>query len=250
MESKNKARDSIQEIKMPEESRIVYDEGWKVFYLGTLSKAIPAHEDTHKVTVCLLENFMPEESSLLCAGVGTGLEAILACGLKPQWTVTGFDPSGEMIKIAQERVKALKIEDRLHLLCCFAQDLPGYIKFEGAASFLVYHYLKTKEERIFFLEQIRRVLRPGAPFALVAGVGKYGDDNWATEFFSAGFGYAAHSGLGKKKDVEKQLMDKMLPETVFLSDEEIIDEFNEAGFTKPKKYLQMLMMSGYIAFNQ
>lgn len=229
---------------------IVYDESWKDFYLDTLTKAIPAHEDTHRITVCMLENYMPEESSLLSAGIGTGLEAIMVCSMKPNWSVTGFDPSKEMIKIAEDRMSALRIESRVHLFCGFAEDMSDYIKHEGAISFYVYHYLKTKEERVNFLKNIRRLLKPKAPFALICGVGKYGEDPWVTQLYSAFFGYSAHKGLGKKKELEKQMLAKAIPNSAFLSENDIMEEFQEAGFTKPQKYLQILMACGYLAFNQ
>lgn len=233
------------------EKKVIYDESWRDLYKNTLLKAIPAHEDTHFITVCMLENFVPEEASLLAAGVGTGLEAICACSLKPAWTVTGFDPSEKMIQEGEEKVHALRLEGRIRLYTSFADGMDeNLVKYDGAMSFYVYHYLKTKEERINFLKKIRSMLRPKAPFALVYTAGKYGEDQWANQLYSASFGYASHRGLGPKKTIEKQLLSKGVQDVVFLDEKEIFDEFTAAGFVDPRMYLQVLLNRGYVAFNQ
>lgn len=238
------------QLEQETEQKVVYDESWRDLYKNTLTRAIPAHEDTHRITVCMLENFIPEEASILSVGVGTGLEAICACSMKPSWSITGFDPSEQMIQEAEEKVHTVKLQDRIHLYQGFANEIDDLIKHDAAMSFYVYHYLKTTKERVDFLKSIHRLLKPNAPFAMVYPVGKYGEEPWADQLYSAGFGYAAHRGLGTKKDFEQRLISKAAPDVAFLDHKDIYGEFQEAGFTQPQKYLQVLMGNGYLAFTQ
>lgn len=102
---------------------------------------------------------------VLDVGMGTGTLAFEALRRWPSARVTGIDASSEMVAWARARAAAsLTSEEasRLATTVAFADDLPfADASFDGAMSSFV---LQLVPNRAAALREVRRVLRPGAPF--------------------------------------------------------------------------------------
>lgn len=123
---------------------------------------VPGFGDLHRMTVLLLAERIPDDARLLVLGAGGGLELKAFAEARPNWTFEGVDPAPEMLKLAERTLGSLASRVRLH---------EGYIDdaptgpFDAATCLLTLHFL-TSEERLRTAIEIRRRLKPGAPFVV------------------------------------------------------------------------------------
>ena len=142
------------------------------------------------------------EPRVLDVGAGTGTLAIRALERWPAITVTGIDPSGGMLELAErdaaERLPA-PVRSRLSVEVAPADSLPfDDHAFDLAVSSFVLQLVASRKAA---LREIRRVLRPGGTLAWVAwqrGGQPYEPDRIANEVLDdAGFDppeEGAHNG--------------------------------------------------------
>lgn len=111
----------------------------------------------------ILHTLMPSHARVLDIGCGTGTLAIAAAARGT--TVTGIDPSPEML--ARARSKARKAGVAVAFDEAAAEALPfDEGRFDVVLSTVMLHHLPRKE-REACLAEVRRVLRPGGRLLLV-----------------------------------------------------------------------------------
>ncbi len=121
---------------------------------------VPGFSDLHRMTTILLGERAPREARVLVLGAGGGLELKALAEAHPGWTFDGVDPAAEMLKQAVRTLGPLAPRARLH---------EGYIDdapegpFDAATCLLTLHFLPP-EERQRTASEIRKRLKPGAPF--------------------------------------------------------------------------------------
>jgi SAM-dependent methyltransferase len=117
----------------------------------------------------LLPGLIKPGARLLDVGTGTGALAIAALERWPQLSVTGLDPSQEMLdraRSAAERRLEGSVDGRLELVQGDAAELPAEpASFDVVVSSFV---LQLVDRRPAAMREARRVLRPGGTFAWVA----------------------------------------------------------------------------------
>ena len=121
---------------------------------------VPGFADLHTMTSILLAERAPQDAHVLVLGAGGGLELRAFADANPGWRFDGVDPSADMLKLAEKtlgsRVSAVRL-------------LPGYIEdapeqqYDAATCMLTLHFL-PEEDRLRTLQEIRRRLKPNAPF--------------------------------------------------------------------------------------
>lgn len=125
-------------------------------------RQVPGFHALQRMTALLLAETVPEDGHVLVLGTGCGLELKLLAKAQPGWRFVGVDPSAEMLKLA---------EATLGTLGSRADLIEGYIDtapegpFDGATCLLTLHFLPA-EERLHTLKELKRRLRPGAPFVV------------------------------------------------------------------------------------
>lgn len=129
-------------------------------YAERVARHVPGLRDLHRMSGLLLAEAVPPEGRVLVLGAGGGLELRAFAEMQPGWRLHGVDPSAEMI--AQAR---LVLGDRASSVTFhegYIDDAPEG-PFDGAACLLTLHFL-PRDERLRTVRELRRRLRPGAPF--------------------------------------------------------------------------------------
>ena len=106
-----------------------------------------------------------DNEAVLDVGCGTGTLALAIAESAPAATVTGIDPSPEMVERAQG--KAAKERRHLTFQVAVVEDLPfGNESFDLVTSSLMWHHL-TPELKQKAVAEVRRVLKPGGRLLLM-----------------------------------------------------------------------------------
>jgi len=125
-------------------------------------RQVPGFAGLHRMTSQLLAERVPAQGRVLVAGAGGGLELKALADDHPGWSFDGVDPSADMLGVAGEIAAAHAARIRLHQgYIDIAPDGP----FDGATCLLTLHFV-PRDQRLDTLRQVRRRLRPGAPFVL------------------------------------------------------------------------------------
>ncbi len=158
---------------------------------------VPGFADLHRMTTILLGERAPREARVLVLGAGGGLELKALAEAHPGWTFDGIDPAAEMLKQAVRTLGPLAPRARLH---------EGYIDdapegpFDAATCLLTLHFL-APEERRRTASEIRKRLKPGAPFVAAHSSFPQGEDEralWLSRYAAFAVASGADPALAQK----------------------------------------------------
>ena len=121
---------------------------------------IPGFADLHRMTAILLAERAPDDARILVLGAGGGLELRALADAHPGWTFVGVDPAAAML----DEARRVLGPDAARVAFCegYIDDAPQG-PFDGAVCLLTLHFLDAAE-RAHTVREIRRRLKPGAPF--------------------------------------------------------------------------------------
>lgn len=125
-------------------------------------RQVPGFDGLHRMMSMLLAERVPAHGQILVLGAGGGLELKALADDHPGWTLTGVDPSADMLRLAEQIVGPHA--QRIHLHEGYIDSAPAG-PFDGAVCLLTLHFV-PRDQRLDTLHQIRRRLVPGAPFVV------------------------------------------------------------------------------------
>ena len=201
---------------------------------------VPGFADLHRMAAVLLAEHAPRNAKVLVLGGGGGLELRAFAEAQPEWTFDGVDPAAEMLKLAERTLGLLGARVRLH---------HGYIDgapegpFDAAACLLTLHFLEP-EERRRTASEIRRRLKPGAPFVVAHSSCPEGDSEralWLSRYaaFAVASGVTSDLAENARASVERNL-NLLSPE----QDEAIL---RDAGFSNVTPFYTAFTWRGWVA---
>lgn len=123
-------------------------------------RIVPGYDGMQRMAMLLLAERAPDDGRILVLGAGGGLELKAFASAQPGWRFDGVDPSAEMLQLAERTLGPLASHAHLH---------QGYIDvapdgpFDAATCLLTMHFMPIEERRRVAIE-VRRRLKPGAPF--------------------------------------------------------------------------------------
>lgn len=129
-------------------------------YADRPARQVPGFAGLHRMTSMLLAERVPLAGRVLVLGAGGGLELKVLADEHPDWSFEGVDPSADMLALARDI--AGQHAARINLTQGYI-DAASAGPFDGAVCLLTLHFVPAGK-RLATLEQIRRRLRPGAPF--------------------------------------------------------------------------------------
>lgn len=126
---------------------------------------MPGHAGVLQMAGVLLAEAAPANGAVLVVGAGGGLDTRALAQMEPGWRFVGVDPSSQMLGLARV-VVGDEVSARLELIEGTVADAPEG-PFDAATLILVLGMIPDDGSKLRLLQEIRRRLRPGAPFVLV-----------------------------------------------------------------------------------
>ena len=139
-----------------------FNEQGAASYLDGPPRQVPGYAGLLRMAMLLIAERVPADGRVLVLGAGGGLELKAFADGHPGWSFDGVDPSAPMLQLARKTTAEHAARIELHEgYVDIAPDGP----FDAATCILVFHFM-TREQRLDALRQLRRRLKPGAPFVL------------------------------------------------------------------------------------
>jgi tRNA (cmo5U34)-methyltransferase len=202
---------------------------------------VPGIGDLHRMMSILLAERAPEDARVLVLGAGGGLELRAMAQTHPGWTFVGVDPAGAMLDEARRALGP----DAVRVAFCegYIDDAPEGL-FDAATCLLTLHFLET-EERTRTLCELRRRLKPGAPF--VAAHSSFPQDGGARTLWLSRYAAFAVASGADPEQVEKmcETVDAHVP---MLSPEQDDAVMREAGFSNIALFYAAFTWRGWVAY--
>jgi tRNA (cmo5U34)-methyltransferase len=208
-------------------------------YAENPPRLVPGFRDMQRMTRLLLAESVGSDGRILVVGAGGGLELRAFAEAQPGWRFVGVDPSTEMLKLAHATLGPFA--SRAELYEGHVNTAPEGL-FDGACCLLTLHFVPVAE-RLATLAEIRRRLKPGAPFVVAHHSIPEGEDRhrWLDRFAA----FAADNGVefDKARGGARALGDQ-LP---ILAPEREVELLRAAGFSDPQLFYAAFTFRGWIA---
>lgn len=204
-------------------------------------RMVPGYAGMQRMTTLLLAERIGEEGQVLVLGAGGGLELKVIADAHPSWFLLGIDPSTEMLQLA-ERVLG-PLASRVTLKEGTIDDAP-IGPFDGATCLLTMHFLSL-EERRHTAAEVKRRLKPGAPF-IVAHFSIPDGEGERSLWLSRYARFAIASGIEPEKaETARTGIGQKLPILTPEQDEAIL---REAGFSNVSLFYAGFTFRGWVGY--
>jgi tRNA (cmo5U34)-methyltransferase len=210
-------------------------------YVEGPPRFVPGLESLHRMCGVLLAERTPQNARVLVVGAGGGMELKHLAQAYPGWTFVGVDPAAEMLRGAERLLGPLN--DRVALVEGYVEDVSAG-DFDAAVCLLTLHFLDA-EERVRTAGEIRKRLKPGAPFVAAHGSFPQGPgerDLWLDRYaaFAIASGFDADKARGAREAVAAHVS-MFSPE----HDEAIL---RQAGFSDVTQFYAAFTWRGWVAY--
>ena len=229
------------------EATIKFDRDRANQYDLDIRKAIPGYESLHAMAQSLLQTGLSKSANLLVVGSGTGMELINYIEQNPNWTLTGVDPSAEMMEIAKSELEGKGLQDRISLHTGYVDSLPETKPMDAATLLLVMHFLPDDGSKLQLLRDIAQRLKPGAKLILAD---LYGDRSapYFSQFTQAWQAlYFSQLDDEIKAKAEANFATSINNSIYFVPETRIIELLQLAGFERVSKFYNAFLFGGWIA---
>lgn len=202
---------------------------------------VPGLRDLHKMAGLLLAERIGAKGRILVLGAGGGMELTAFANAYPGWHFDGVDPSAKMLALAERTLGSNVDRVQFHE---GAIDIAPEGSFDGATCLLTLHFLEREERRRTLME-VRRRLKPGAPFVVAHHT--FAQDpaekeRWLRRFAA----YAAGSGMPLEQASNAAArIGTRLPAMSPQEDEALL---REAGFKAVELFYAALTFRGWVAY--
>lgn len=202
---------------------------------------VPGYVAMQRMTTLLLAERVPDDGRVLVLGAGGGLELKEFAQAHPDWTFDGIDPSAEMLTLAGHTLGPLVSRVRLH---------QGYIEsapqgpFDAATCLLTLHFMTLEERRRTAIE-VRRRLKPGAPYVIAHLSFPQGEGERAL-WLSRHAAFLIASGLAPDKAANARTA--IDTQTNIFAPEQDEAILREAGFSNVSLFYAAFSFRGWVAY--
>lgn len=220
-----------------------FDESLAAKYDRRIRLFCPSYDALHQMIVPWLQ-LLPEYSTFLSAGAGTGAEIINLGKRFPSWRFVGVDVSFDMLNACQNQVAEAGITNRATFFNGRLQDYQSPAPFDAASSVFVAHFIKGREEKLAYFRSIAANLKPGGLFVLADLFGDKGSPEFERLLNAWLLSYASH-GISAEELAQDQA--HIERDVSFIPEGELVTLLSEAGFVTPIRFYQTFLFGGWVA---
>lgn len=174
---------------------------------------------------------------LLVAGCGTGNEILAFHRSGLEWSITGVDPSPDMIVQAKKKIANQR---NIELICGLVSDLATNKLYGAATLILVLHFFPDDGAKQSLLEDISSRLEPGAPFVLMDIFGSGPQIRQNLNIFRK----TLPADLTSEKINER--LERIEQHIHYIPEERLIGLLGAAGFENPVRFHQSTIYGGWV----
>ncbi|UXA16066.1 class I SAM-dependent methyltransferase [Mycobacterium sp. SMC-4] len=211
-------------------------------YEGQQPRRVPGYHAMHRMAAVLIAEHAPHDAQVLVLGAGGGLEIKAFAEANPGWSFDGVDPSADMLELAEHTLGPLA--DRARLTCGLIDDAPSG-PFDAAASILTLQFLDPGE-RSRTVAEVRRRLKPGAPFVVAHFGFPHQNLEDRSHWLSRYVEFAVASGVAREDaEAARLAIDEHLHILTPDEDQAIL---RDAGFTNITEFYTALTFRGWVCY--
>jgi tRNA (cmo5U34)-methyltransferase len=195
------------------------------------------------VEASLLELLPPGSAKILVVGAGGGEEILRLGQHNPSWSFVGVDTYEPMVELARRRLAEVPVGARsqVHAQPIESLDENG---FDAATCILTAHFVPDDGSKLAFFKAIRARLKPGAPLAIVDGVGIA--DEPETELLRRIWKRHAIRNGAAEEVAESNA--ENFKKVAVVSAEREVELLTSAGFERITPIFRGLAIKGWLAF--
>jgi tRNA (cmo5U34)-methyltransferase len=213
-------------------------------YDVAVRQSIPGYDALMSMLAALFSVYLADNAHILIVAAGGGNEISTLGQAHPSWQFTGVDPSEKMLAVAQSKVEALGLSDRVTLHQGVVQDLPKS-PFNAATSLLVMHFLPDDGTKLNYLQAIAARLQSGSPFVLVDMQG----DKQSEEFGRLVDGWQTRAKMaGMEAERLTELRTKTREHLPCIPESRTLELLEQAGFRRITRFYTGFVFTGWLAF--
>lgn len=175
--------------------------------------------------------------NLLIVGCGTGNEIERFIKAPDHWTITGIDPSPEMLKQAKDKFQNYS---NVTLIDGLISELDIEKKYNVATLLLVLHFVDDNGNKLKLLKDIADRLVPGATFVMLDITG---DKNHIKQNLKI-LRLLLPDGLDEEQINNR--LNRIENELYAVSEERLSELCQEAGFEPPLRFFQSSIYMGWL----
>ncbi len=220
-----------------------FDAEYGAHYDERIRQVFAGYDDLFPSALAHLAGSLGPSASVLVVGCGTGSELVAFARERPGWSLTGVDPSAQMIHQAGARLGEAGVHDRVRLIRGYLEDLPPEPAFDAATLICVMHFMPDGGPKLGLLQAIAARLRPGAPLVLVDGHGDPSSPEFRRDT-KAWFEFMIYRGmLPGEQDVYRRQLEESVH---WVPEERILALLSEAGFQRPHRFFRNFVFGGWL----
>lgn len=220
-----------------------FDESLAAKYDRRIRLFCPSYDALHQMIVPWLQE-LPESSSFLSAGAGTGAEIVTLGRRFPSWHFVAVDVSPDMLNACQNRAAEAGMSSRVTFFNGRLQEYQSPVPFDAASSVFVAHFIKGRDEKLAYFRSIAASLKPGGLFVLADLFGDKSTPEFARLLDAWLLHYAAH-GVSAEELVKDRA--HVESDVAFIPESELIALLHEAGFGNTLRFYQTYLFGGWVA---
>lgn len=207
--------------------------------------ALAGYDACHELTACVLAAELQSLSNptIMIAGSGTAQEVISIGALEPSWNYVAVDPAPPMMELAERRLSAAGLRERVTFHLGYVSELPIDLKYDAATLIGVLHHLRGDSAKREILDSIALRLKPAAPLVLACNHYDYASEPlllsaWRQRWRMRG---------ATADEIEAMLGKIMQGADPLRSEQEVAAMLSDCGFNAPKRFFSSLFWGAWVA---
>lgn len=186
---------------------------------------------------------LPKDAHILTASVGTGDEILNLADKFPGWYFYAVDASMDLMKICEHNARQKGLEKRIEFHQTRLERFKPPQPADGAMITFVSQFIQGDEEKLQYFESIAANLRLGGMLVTADLVGEKATAGFMI-MFNSWMASLKAGGVSNDELIAAYALKNSLR---WISDSEYCSFLVQAGFSKPVRFFQSYLWSGWVS---